>query len=363
MTNSSHPGLELKRILDERGISQRELSSKINIAQPLLNGILKGVRNINVNIAISLEAADIETAMYWLEKQMEYNFNEAKQDKVIQRKEEDIKSWNKLSQLLPLNYLKKQEFLNINSSEDVDKVFNLYDSTNVHNLDKQLKSFNPKYFRKSSKFKEDKINVFTWSVVAEEKARILNVGTFDRSKEQELIYELKECLLKNKKTVSKTSEILRKYGIKFFILDRPSKTPVEGKSFLSGANPAISLTLKYKRLDNFAFTLFHELGHVFCHLTNPNKAKYKDVNFYTNNSINSIEEFEADKYAQDNLIDRDIWDDFIYSNDSFNDDVIIEFSNKINVHRGIVRGRVCHEFPEYWKKRTSITASNRLDTE
>lgn len=198
-------------------------------------------------------------------------------------------------------------------------------------------------------------------MVAEKKAKHLTVETFDRAKESQLIQELKDCFYKNKKTVSKTTEILRKYGVKFFILDRPPQTPVEGKSFLSGENPAISLTLKYKRLDNFAFTLFHELGHVFCHLTNPEKPKYKEVNFYTNNSKNTIEEFEADKYAENNLINRHLWDDFIDFNDSFNDDVIIEFSKKIKVHRGIVRGRVCNEFPEYWKKRTTITASNRLD--
>ena len=46
-----HPGLILEEILIESGITQRELASKINIAHSLLNNILKGNRNINVNIA------------------------------------------------------------------------------------------------------------------------------------------------------------------------------------------------------------------------------------------------------------------------------------------------------------------------
>lgn len=152
-------------------------------------------------------------------------------------------------------------------------------------------------------------------------------------------------------------KILNKYGIKFFILDRPAKTPVDGKSFMSRDNPAIVLSLKYKRLDNIAFTLLHELGHVFKHLTNP---KYNKMDFFVNSSSTAFEEFEANTYAREKLIDSSTWNDFILQNDVFTDEVILKLSDKIKVHPGIIRGRVCFEFPDYYRKGTTITEMNKI---
>jgi HTH-type transcriptional regulator/antitoxin HigA len=126
---------------------------------------------------------------------------------------------------------------------------------------------------------------------------------------------------------------------------------------MSDGNPSIVLSLKYKRLDNFAFNVFHELGHVFKHLTN---AKYKDEEFFVNSSVEAVEEHEANVYARNHLINSDLWNNFVISNDEFNDDVINDFSAKIRVHPAIIRGRVCFEFPEYYRKRSAINSKNVL---
>jgi HTH-type transcriptional regulator/antitoxin HigA len=353
----NHPGIHLLKMLDERSLSQREFASKIDIAHSLLNNILKGNRSINVNIALSLEAAGFEDASYWLTKQVEYTLYLAKNDKGLSKKKETIKAWNDLSGIIPISFLKKQKFLGIESSDDIDKIDNVFEVDNFKKLESEIKNFNPTYFRKSSKFSESRNNVFTWSKLAEFKAKQEKVKTFDPRKEHLLINELKKCFYRNEDPINESKSILNRYGIKFFILDRPSKTPVDGKSFMSGDNPAIVLSLKYKRLDNFAFTLLHELGHVFKHLTNP---KYNKMDFFVNSSSTAFEEFEANTYAREKLIDSITWDDFISHNDAFSDEVIIKLSNKIKVHPGIIRGRVCFEFPEYYRKRTTITESNKI---
>lgn len=352
-----HPGKYLAMILDERGLSQRELASKIDIAHSLLNNILKGNRNINVNIALSLEAAGFKKADYWMKKQIEYLLDQASNDTELKKKNELIKTQNQLEDLVPLSYFKKQEFLNIESPEDLDIIFNIYNSNSINSLKDQVENYNFNYFRKSSKFAENPKNVIAWSFLAEYKAKSLKVSEFDPINERALVKELKKCFYKNVNTLSKTKKILKKYGIKFFILDRPAKTPVDGKSFFSIDNPAIVLSLKYKRLDNFAFTIMHELGHIFLHLTD---TKYKNASFFTNASNSKIEEFQADNYAKNNLIDLDLWEDFEFSNREFDDDVIYDFSNKIKVHPAIIRGRVCFENPQYYRKRSSINAINVL---
>lgn len=195
-------------MLDERGLSQRELASKIDIAHSLLNNILKGNRSISINIALSLEAVGFEDASYWLTKQVEYTIYIAKQDKNVSKRSEIIKNWNDLSNIIPVSFLKKQKFLGIESSDDINKVYNIFGVDNFKALESEIKNFNPTYFRKSSKFTENKSNVFTWSKLAEFKAKTEKVKSFDSSKEHLLINELKKCFYKNENPVNDSKKNL-----------------------------------------------------------------------------------------------------------------------------------------------------------
>jgi len=352
-----HPGLELQKILDKGNITQRDFAAKIDVTLSLLNSILKGNRNITVNIAVSLEAAGYETAIVWMERQINYLISQTKEDEGFQKKTDDISTWKEIEQLVPISYFKKEGILKNDISLDINTIYDIYNVKSIENISQVITKYDFRYFRKSAAFAENKNNVIAWSKLAEYSAKQIKVKAFDKDREQLLIDELKKCFYKNKDTVANAEKILKKYGIIFFTLDRPEKTPVDGKSFMLNDSPAIVLSLKYKRLDNFAFTLLHELGHVFLHFT---KAKYQNISFFVNTSNTEKEENEANLYARDHLIDPEIWDNFIFSNFEYDDKVIMEFAEANKVHPGIVRGRICFHFPEYYTKRSKINLINIL---
>lgn len=356
---SSHPGFELQSILNTKNITQRDFAAKIGITLSLLNSILKGNRNINVNIAISLQAAGYGDAKWWLDKQIDFLIGQRQNDEVIIKKTDNIATWKEIEHIVPVNYFKKEGLLKNDISQDIDTVFEIYKVKDLSSLSNTIKNYSFKHFRKSSAFSETKENVIAWSKLAEFKAEKIKLKSFDKECELTLIDELKKCFYKNIDTVERTKKILNKFGIIFFPLDRPEKTPVDGKSFMSGNNPAIVLSLKYNRLDNFAFTVMHELGHVFKHFT---QLKYKDDSFFVSTSNTEKEEFEADLYARNHLIDPEAWDDFIFSNSDYDDDVILKLSRNIKVHPGIIRGRICYMYPEYYSKRSVINKINILDS-
>lgn len=353
-----HPGEILNRMISDRGYNQRELASRLDIANSLLSNILNGNRAINIKLAMLLESVGFENANYWLTKQIEYELYEAQNDSELIKKQNIIKNWNEIENIVPISYFKKNDLLKSEYEENTKIIFDIYGVNDIKTLKQKIENYSFNNFRKSSKFNENKYNVIAWSYLAEHEAKQIKVDPFLKSKELELIEELKICFYKNSNTVEKTKKILRKYGIKFTILDRPSQTPVDGKSFMCEDNPSIVLSLKYSRLDNFAFTIMHELGHVFKHLTNP---KYKNKNFFINDDPTiQFEEYEADIYAKNNLIELEQWNEFILTTDEFDDESIMKFSKKIKVHPGVIRGRVCFENPEYYRKRTSITPLNIL---
>lgn len=120
---------------------------------------------------------------------------------------------------------------------------------------------------------------------------------------------------------------------------------------------------KTNQLDhpNFAYNLFHELGHVFCHLTKVNNQSI----FFINSDLtpnSDKKEIEADDFANDNLIDEDLWLKFYYTNiDNFNDGNILRFAEDNRIHPGIIRGRICNMDKSYYKKRSAINSINKIE--
>ena len=122
------------------------------------------------------------------------------------------------------------------------------------------------------------------------------------------------------------------------------KTPIDGFTFWSVENPAIAMTLRHKRIDNFAFTLFHELGHIFLHLIHDQKARFIDYEPAKDNATNQEE--EANEFAKEALIPKEQWEEFL-GQQQHNDEAIIAFAAQINIHPAIVLGRLQYERNNY----------------
>lgn len=94
-------------------------------------------------------------------------------------------------------------------------------------------------------------------------------------------------------------EYLNKKGIHLIVLRHLKKTHLDGAAMrLHDETPVIALTLRYDRIDNFWFTLFHELAHLDLHLGGQAEDCFFDDLEVEGGDI----EKQADKYARDSLI-------------------------------------------------------------
>lgn len=135
---------------------------------------------------------------------------------------------------------------------------------------------------------------------------------------------------------------LYEIGIKVVIERGLPGMSVDGASLhLAETGPIIALTLRYDRLDNFWFTLMHELGHVALHLGTPRNEIFVDS--LEDDTRDDLEiEAEADAYAKDSLVARDIW---LRSNARrrADDRSVRELASQLGIHPAIVAGRVRYE--------------------
>ncbi len=343
-----HPGELLKDELQERRIKQNEFALLTGLPQTQLNEIIKGKRGINADIALIIGSALKMDAALWLNLQCNYELDLAKINAKNAIRLTALNQWDMVKPYIPEKFYKKEAVLSGNPISDIPIVKEIYGVKNFEQLAGIYGQTAYARFRKSDKLSIDKINLVGWVKLVNYKASKIAVTKFDVRKQNELIAELKTVFRKNKKTVEKTIDTLAAYGIKLVVQTHPEKCPVDGISFWSSGNPAIGLSLRHKRIDNFAFNIMHELGHIFLHLINNNIAEFIDLEKDdTPEYKKSRDEKEANEFSSNNLIEREMWDNFIDDNPNFIETSIISFSNKLKIHPAIVFGRYCYEMNNF----------------
>ena len=142
----------------------------------------------------------------------------------------------------------------------------------------------------------------------------------------------------------KAVRLLAKHGIVLVIEERLEKTYLDGSAMLNvGGNPIIGLTLRFDRLDNFWFVLFHELGHVFLHLVTGHGYDFFDDD---SSSTEDKLEREADNFALDTLIAPDDWANCL-SPFALSADAVENDAERLNIGTSIVAGRIRKESGNY----------------
>jgi HTH-type transcriptional regulator / antitoxin HigA len=131
-------------------------------------------------------------------------------------------------------------------------------------------------------------------------------------------------------------EYLAKHGIIFEIIPHFKNTYLDGASFITKeGRPVIALTLRYDRIDNFWFTLLHEIAHIVLHLE---KGDYIiDDMTLKGSSSDSKKEIEADEFAEKALLPQNF---NLHTHENLSKDDIIEYAYANNVHPAIVAGRI-----------------------
>ena len=137
--------------------------------------------------------------------------------------------------------------------------------------------------------------------------------------------------------------MLEEAGISLIIEPRLPNTYLDGAAMLlNGNSPLIGMTLRYDRIDNFWFVLFHELIHIMYHLK---KGKLENIFDDLDADIEYVKdeiELEADRLAGEALISSGEWDKalprFTRSVES-----IQSFASKLGISPAIVAGRIRKE--------------------
>ncbi len=144
----------------------------------------------------------------------------------------------------------------------------------------------------------------------------------------------------------RAQEFLQNKGIKLVVVPHFKRTYLDGAVLINEKDePIIALSLRYDRLDNFWFTLAHELAHLSLGHVHAVDGRCIIDDLDLRESQDKIEK-EADELAEESLIPGDLWKSHPARNTHTLTDVL-DLAAKADIHISIVAGKIRFETKNY----------------
>lgn len=210
----------------------------------------------------------------------------------------------------------------------------------------------PAYLRHTLTFgitaRTNRTHLWLWLARIRElaEARSSKLGKFDRSTVGLDLLQYVARLSWMEKGPRRAIEFLGERGIAVVLEPHLPGTHVDGAAMIgAGGAPVVGLSIRHDRLDNFWFTLLHELAHVWKHLDAKTHRAIVDEDVESAKDTES-QEREANEIANEALLPRAVWrrsDAFSHPTAS----TINALAKAQQIHPAIVAGRVRFERKNY----------------
>ena len=328
------PGEILKEELDSRGWTQGDFAEITGKPLQSINTIIAGKRAITPETAILFSKALKTSPEFWLNLESAFRLDLLHQG---QHKTDLVSQKAKLYSIAPVKELIKRGWIKASSSISRLET-EVMDFLGISDLESSPSI--AANFRKSNKGIIDAPALIAWVRKAEIDARQMTCPDFDANKLKQDIKQLPGF----SKSTALTSQIPKKLcelGIRLVFVPHLPQTRVDGAAFwIESKMPVVAISLRMDRIDNFWFTLMHELTHLLdSYNTN---VSYLDSDIF-GEPENKIEE-KANKMARDTLIPPERFRFFVKENKPyFSRNVVISFANELGIHPSIVVGRLQYE--------------------
>ena len=189
-------------------------------------------------------------------------------------------------------------------------------------------------FRCSAARTPDQRGLYAWTRRAEILAALQTPHAYDPARLEAGIPRIL-ALARSPELVSDVPEALLALGVRCVIVPRLERTYADGAALHAHEQPIVVLTLRLDRIDNFWFTLMHELAH----LVLGHKGSFIDETGEAD-CVLDVREKKADRLASDWLVPRIPYRIFLASRSRFPLEAVEAFSASIGRHPGIVVGRL-----------------------
>lgn len=332
-----HPGYYVEEIIEEMEITQAEFAVRMDTTAKTLSQLISGKISLSNDLAKKLSVMMGSSVEFWLNLQKSFD------EKIIElKKEQEFDEQAEIVSLIDYSFFKK--IGNLPSATRVrDKVANLCAYLNIASLRVLVQDDFLVNYRTGITSVEEKnlINAKAWLQAALNISKTLETKPFNAETLKSYLSEIRSMTLQQPEVfIPRLEEIFAECGVAFVMLPYLKNSGINGAvKWVSADRVVLAMNNRRLSADTFWFSLFHEIKHVL-----QQKIKTVFINSTEDEirSINEKLESEADEFAQNYLIPKKEYIEFI---DMMNlgRSAIINFAKTIGIHPGVVVGRMQHD--------------------
>jgi HTH-type transcriptional regulator / antitoxin HigA len=352
-----HPGRILDGILEARGMSKKDFAERSGLSTKQISLILHGKAPITPQTSIQFERVLGMSADTW--DNLERNYQ-----KRLARLAERKTFAQQLTWLerFPLKALAKIGIIRqaTPEPETVENLLNFFGVGSIPAYEKRLGELIVN-FRRSEAFGSNPDSVAVWLRLCELSVEGTTTEPYDKGRFIEALKSIRALTAwEPGDFVPEVQLLCHQSGVALAIVGELPGTRLSGATrWLTKDRALIMLSLRHKSDDHFWFSFFHEAAHILLHQKTRVFLDELDPE-----SEPSLQEDEANKYAQDALIPSRVYKVFV-GKGRFDEETISALARQIGISQGIVVGRLQHDkrIPPSWHnglKRRFELKENRL---
>jgi HTH-type transcriptional regulator / antitoxin HigA len=346
---ATSPGETLQDLMDEQGLTQRDLARRADLSPKHVNQLLHGLVSLSPAVAQRLELVTGMPARMW--NQLEALYQSDLQRIQARRNLEDYSDW--LS-AMPVKTLLKRGVLPENPSDRASRVQQMLSFFGVASVS----AWDGVYaglecsFRQSTAHEIKPGAVAAWLRLGEIAAREIKTTPFNSKGLRSALPELRSLTTELPEIfVPKIQAICAASGVAVVFVPEIEGARASGvMRWLTPEKALVQLSSRYKSDDHLWFTLFHEIGHVLLH----GKTDLWIEDGHSSNK--DPKEAEADRFSSDLLISpADVPALLALKSKS----AVIDFAQRIGIAPGIVVGRLQHD--HVWPPQNGNGLKRKID--
>ncbi|MEP1034410.1 HigA family addiction module antitoxin [Ekhidna sp.] len=335
------PGHFIKEQMDIREWTQTDLADILGVTLKHVNKILNDKQSISLEMAKILGEVFDTDAKYWINLDTSYRLwlDQTKSEKeVFAEMKADAFERMPIKDMVNKGWI--QSFKTKSEMEAVILDFWGWDKLNFGELDKLIES-EFCLTRKSEAFSQfNEYYKITWYQMAKVVSKSYSVPKYNKKALTELYNRINEFTIEDN-GISNFLKKLQDVGVIFFVLPHLQKTYLDGAAFFNEKNPVVVYTGRYKRIDNFWFTIAHEIAHVLKHLDS--KKHFILDNLKDKEDSQDPREVEANDLAGDKLKHNEILEYLEPHLNYLTTDKVEECSEELTIHPSVIIGKLAKE--------------------
>jgi HTH-type transcriptional regulator / antitoxin HigA len=327
------PGETLRELLEEKGLTQRDLARRSGLSPKHVNRLLQGVVPLSPDVAQRLEQVTGTPARLWNRLEADY-----RSDLERLRQQRDLAAsaaWlaeMPVRELLRLGVLPPEP---ADKASRVEQVLSFFGVASVEAWDDVYGSM-ACAFRQSKAYQPKPGAVAAWLRLGELAAQDLRCAPYSKAGFSAALPELRALTVEPLEVFApRLQKICAGHGVAVVFVEEITGARASGVTrWLTPVKALIQLSLRYRTDDHFWFTFFHEAFHVLRHSKTDVLIEGSPV------ADGDPREAEADRLSRDLLIPQKAATRLPHLKSTA---AVCEFADQLGIGPGIVVGRLQHD--------------------